>query len=160
MIKGNYGTAVMLEGEPNTRYLLPTNLVADYYNVTNNLVGTSAITNFTGEETDAAYFTYDYVTPWQFDHITFNTRVRRGFAYLKLPYDEFKNVSIVEMVDNINAVAKGDVNGDGVVNGSDVTALYNVLLDNAIPGGDADVNGDGVVNGSDVTALYNLLLEQ
>ncbi|MBP5560748.1 MAG: leucine-rich repeat protein [Muribaculaceae bacterium] len=53
---------------------------------------------------------------------------------------------------------QGDVNGDGIVNGSDVTALYNVLLDNATPAGDADVNGDGIVNGSDVTALYNILL--
>ena len=52
----------------------------------------------------------------------------------------------------------GDVSGDGIVSGADVTALYNVLLDGATPGGDADVNGDGIVNGSDVTALYNLLL--
>ena len=53
---------------------------------------------------------------------------------------------------------QGDVNGDGVVSGADVTALYNVLLDGATPAGDADVNGDGVVSGADVTALYNLLL--
>lgn len=53
---------------------------------------------------------------------------------------------------------QGDVNGDGIVSGADVTALYNVLLDDAIVAGDADVNGDGVVSGSDVTALYNILL--
>ena len=52
----------------------------------------------------------------------------------------------------------GDVNGDGIVSGADVTALYNVLLDDAVVAGDADVNGDGVVSGADVTALYNLLL--
>ena len=52
----------------------------------------------------------------------------------------------------------GDVNGDGIVSGADVTALYNVLLDGATVDGDADVNEDGIVNGSDVTALYNLLL--
>ncbi|MBP5560872.1 MAG: hypothetical protein J6X70_03615, partial [Muribaculaceae bacterium] len=52
-------------------------------------------------------------------------------------------------------VLKGDVNGDGVVSGADVTALYNVLLDDATPNGGADVNGDGVVSGADVTALYN-----
>ncbi len=55
---------------------------------------------------------------------------------------------------------QGDVNGDGVVSGADVTALYNVLLDGATPAGDADVNGDGVVSGADVTALYNLLLNE
>ena len=53
----------------------------------------------------------------------------------------------------------GDVNGDGLVNGSDVTALYNYLLNNQATTGNADVNGDGNVNGSDVTALYNLLLK-
>ena len=57
-----------------------------------------------------------------------------------------------------NTATPGDVNGDGVVSGADVTALYNVLLDNATPAGDADVNGDGVVSGADVTALYNILL--
>ena len=55
-------------------------------------------------------------------------------------------------------VLRGDVNGDGVVSGADVTALYNVLLDGATVAGDADVNGDGVVSGADVTALYNILL--
>ncbi|MBP5560487.1 MAG: hypothetical protein J6X70_01600 [Muribaculaceae bacterium] len=60
--------------------------------------------------------------------------------------------------DEADASIAGDVNGDGVVSGADVTALYNVLLDNATVAGDADVNGDGIVNGSDVTALYNLLL--
>ena len=53
----------------------------------------------------------------------------------------------------------GDVNGDGIVNGSDVTALYNYLLNNQATTGNADVNGDGNINGSDVTALYNLLLK-
>lgn len=51
-----------------------------------------------------------------------------------------------------------DVNRDGAVNGSDVTTLYNQLLDNIIAAGNADVNRDGVVNGSDVTALYQKLL--
>ena len=53
----------------------------------------------------------------------------------------------------------GDVDGNGVVNGSDVTALYNLLLNGAQPVGNADVDGNGTINGSDVTALYNLLLQ-
>ena len=53
----------------------------------------------------------------------------------------------------------GDVNGDGRVNVSDVTALINMILgltpmDEAY----ADVNGDGRVNVSDVTALINIIL--
>ena len=52
----------------------------------------------------------------------------------------------------------GDVNGDNIVNGADVTALYGVLLDGTTVNGNADVNNDGSINGSDVTALYNILL--
>jgi hypothetical protein len=53
----------------------------------------------------------------------------------------------------------GDVNGDGIVSGADVTALYGLLLDGKEVAGNADVNGDGSVSGADVTALYNLLLK-
>ena len=57
------------------------------------------------------------------------------------------------------APLQGDVDGNGVVNGSDVTALYNFLLNGDLPAGLTDVDGNGTVNGSDVTALYNLLLQ-
>ena len=52
-----------------------------------------------------------------------------------------------------------DVNRDGEVTGSDVTALYNHILfgqDTEIFNGDQ--NGDGEVTGSDVTAVYNIIL--
>ena len=54
---------------------------------------------------------------------------------------------------------KGDVNGDGKVNVSDVTALVNMIL-GVIPKDftRGDVNGDGNINVSDVTALINLIL--
>lgn len=57
------------------------------------------------------------------------------------------------------APVAGDVNGDGEVTGSDVTALYNHILfgqDTEIFNGDQ--NGDGEVTGSDVTAVYNIIL--
>ena len=53
---------------------------------------------------------------------------------------------------------RGDVNGDGVVSGADVTALYGYLLDGKSVAGEPDVSGDGLVSGADVTALYNILL--
>ena len=55
---------------------------------------------------------------------------------------------------------RGDVNGDGSVNISDVTALINYLLTGNASGinlTNADVNSDGSVNISDVTALINYL---
>ena len=54
---------------------------------------------------------------------------------------------------------RGDVNGDGEVNGADITALYEYILNNVEPAGDPDVSGDGTINGADVTELYNLLLK-
>ena len=53
----------------------------------------------------------------------------------------------------------GDVNNDGKVNVSDVTALVNMILGVASMDQErADVNGDGKVNVSDVTALINIIL--
>ena len=53
----------------------------------------------------------------------------------------------------------GDVNGDGKVNVSDVTALINMILGvTPMDQTAADVNGDGRVNVSDVTALINIIL--
>ena len=58
-----------------------------------------------------------------------------------------------------NAGLRGDVNGDGIVNISDVTALIDLLLaDGTISNPVADCNQDGIVNISDVTALIDYLL--
>ena len=54
---------------------------------------------------------------------------------------------------------KGDINGDGVVNVSDVTALINKILGTSTySDATCDINADGVVNVSDVTALINIIL--
>ena len=56
-------------------------------------------------------------------------------------------------------VLKGDVNGDGRVNVSDVSALINMILGmTTMDQTRADVNGDGRVNVSDVSALINIIL--
>ena len=52
----------------------------------------------------------------------------------------------------------GDVNRDGKVNISDVTALVNIILGRKASIPEADVNNDGTVNISDVTALVNIIL--
>ena len=54
--------------------------------------------------------------------------------------------------------AHGDVNGDGAVNITDVTALIDLLLSGAVPPAAADCNRDGNVNITDVTALIDYLL--
>ena len=58
-----------------------------------------------------------------------------------------------------NALLKGDVNRDGKVNVSDVTALINMILGVIEKDEEsADVNKDGKINVSDVTALINIIL--
>ena len=58
-----------------------------------------------------------------------------------------------------NAGLRGDVNGDGSVNISDVTALIDLLLGGGtISNPAADCNQDNGINISDVTALIDYLL--
>lgn len=55
-----------------------------------------------------------------------------------------------------------DVNTDGIVNSTDVVALYNII---GKGGGDAeqklraDVNGDGTINSTDVVTVYNYIVD-
>ena len=60
------------------------------------------------------------------------------------------------------AFARGDVNGDGSVNISDVTVLIDYLLNGNTSGVNisaADCNQDGSVNIGDVTVLIDYLLK-
>lgn len=54
---------------------------------------------------------------------------------------------------------KGDVDGNGVVNANDVTALINLILAGSQPSC-GDIDGNWVVNVSDVTALVSQILSQ
>ena len=62
--------------------------------------------------------------------------------------------------DNVNLpdVRKGDVNGDGEVNGTDLVALANMILGTSEKKSAADMNGDGEVNGTDYVTLANIVL--
>ena len=51
----------------------------------------------------------------------------------------------------------GDVNGDGVVNISDVNAIIDMILRGAYHA-TGDVNGDGTVNIGDINAIINIIL--
>ena len=57
-----------------------------------------------------------------------------------------------------NTIQRGDVNGDGQVNISDVTALIDLILSGGAFPTQADVNSDGQYNISDVTTLIDMLL--
>ena len=53
----------------------------------------------------------------------------------------------------------GDVNGDGTITAADVTALYDVLLNNDTTHlVNGDQNGDNNITAADITAVYDILL--
>lgn len=60
------------------------------------------------------------------------------------------NIVIVADADSASCADDPDINGDGVVNGADLTI---VLANWDAPGGPADVNCDGIVNGEDLTIV-------
>ena len=86
------------------------------------------------------------------------TTLNAGYAYLKLSPTEAGNTK--EIFIDLWPKTTGDINGDGEVNVSDVTALINKILGSSTYS-DAvcDINGDGEINVSDVTALINLILK-
>ena len=67
--------------------------------------------------------------------------------------------NIVGDYSGISDYVPGDVNGDSVVTAADVTALYDIMLNNdsshVVNG---DQNGDGEITAADVTAVYDVLL--
>ena len=70
----------------------------------------------------------------------------------------WSNIIEVTLADQSQGL-QGDVNGDGRVNVSDVSALINMILGlEPMAEARADVNGDGRVNVSDVSALINIIL--
>lgn len=77
-----------------------------------------------------------------------------------LPLAQVQNMEFTNDAGSSTTVIRGDVNGDGSVNITDVSQLINYLQ-----GGDVEIvqaaancNGDNDVNISDVTMLINFLL--
>lgn len=89
-------------------------------------------------------------TPFRLRLACWNANIESRFSVRKVI------MSVYEY--NLSGVV-GDVNNDGFVTAADVTALYDLLLnndsDNVVSG---DVNADGVITSADITAVYNVLL--
>ena len=54
-------------------------------------------------------------------------------------------------------IIRGDVNGEGVVNGTDIQAIINLIIESQYDE-KADVNEDGVVNGTDIQEVINIIV--
>ena len=152
-----YLRGFILEGTPGKHYMLNT-IGGALYDASNVLQGASGAVRFTGDETDAAYYglaSYD-------EPLTFYRHLgaRIGMAYVKLPYDVFKNVSSVQLIFD-NGGVRGDINGDGQVNAGDVSELYAIILGtDTTNAGRGDLNADGNINAGDISELYSIILSE
>lgn len=75
----------------------------------------------------------------------------------------WSNIEEVTLHENVPVFVRGDVNSDGNVNITDVTALINYLLSKNATGVNlqaADCNQDTIINITDVTVLINYLLSK
>ena len=69
----------------------------------------------------------------------------------------FDNLKIQKLEINPSGGIKGDVNGDGEVDGTDIQEVINLILVEGYSKA-ADVNGDGEVDGTDIQEIINIIL--
>jgi len=110
------GTGVLLKGEVETTYKVPVENTD--YNYNNNLVGVLSDTEVTT----------GYVFDGVFKAVGGNAVVPANTAYLVLPAAINAGVSQLNLCITDGPVVKGDVNGDGRVDISDVVSLVNLIL--------------------------------
>ena len=155
-VKGKTGLLVHATPGKMYRFDLPTGTIVT---PTNLLKGAGQDNLLITPPSNSSYY-YFKSSEKKFVHFTNDRTFQAYHCYLDIPLATAPATDIikVDIIPYTNFI-KGDVNGDGKVNVSDVTALINMIL--GITTTDqtrADVNGDGKVNVSDVTALINLIL--
>ncbi len=121
------------------------------------------------------FFTEKYNTI--FDHIVLNTPVSNTYtcdtivpSKTGVYYFGFHCTSVagygwlllhnfsIKMVKDAPSIV-GDVDGDGVVTSTDITCIYNYMLnDDMTYVATSDVDGDGNITSTDITVIYNILL--
>lgn len=95
--------------------------------------------------------------------VTVDASVANGDYQLTVSNAELSTTSnaIINLTDAVATITvggvKGDVNGDGNVNISDVNAVISVMCGDTTYAATADVNGDGSVNISDVNAVITIM---
>lgn len=63
--------------------------------------------------------------------------------------------NLSQLEPNVWGIYSGDINQDGVIDGSDSTQLINDIENAAFGNLTTDLNGDGAVDNSDTTFFYN-----
>ena len=149
VVHGNVGSYCRLN------YATGSNLTTSQYLKAVNSSG------YVNSGTNTSRFEINATKP-QFDKITESTFFYTGSSYLELnTSDTGGATTIYTNLSEGSGGIYGDVNGDGIVTAADVTAIYDVLLNNDYSNVvNGDVNGDGDITAGDVTEIYNILLGQ
>ena len=120
---------------------------SDYYFDKELVANTATIS--TGKTTNEmkAKSTYD---GWDFETVWGrNNDVNDGYPFLRIFHPD-----VIDSPDG----QRGDVNGDGIVNGTDIQAIINLIVAGEYDA-NADVNGDGTVNGTDIQEVINIIVD-
>ena len=81
----------------------------------------------------------------------------RGVTNARQNWMSFSDFRLVRFP-NSEPAQRGDVNGDGVVNGTDIQAIINLIVAGEYDE-NADVNEDGNVNGTDIQEVINIIVD-
>lgn len=123
-----------------------------------------------GSSWDYCTFSIDGSIQFQYGNIdndwtTFTVELGRGSHTLVWKYHKDGSINgagdyfAVDNVKLVTTVQLGDINGDGIINVADVTALIQIVLNSTpVDLALADLSGDGTVNVADVTALIQIVL--
>ena len=68
----------------------------------------------------------------------------------------FCNITIEGIMTEPEGI-KGDVNGDGIVNGTDIQAIINLIVEGEYDQ-KADINEDSIINGTDIQEIINIIV--
>ena len=80
--------------------------------------------------------------------------VPKGYVSDYQATDQWKDFFFIE---EIKPVLRGDVNGDDVVNGTDIQAIINLIVESQYDK-KGDVNEDGIVNGTDIQEVIKIIV--
>ena len=98
------------------------------------------------------YVHYDNETPDDNKITAVQVKVATDKGWKVVKYDG------TEWVDYAGVL--GDVNGDDRINGTDIQAVINFIVDEEDYDKTFDINGDEKVNGSDIQGIINIILEE
>ena len=84
--------------------------------------------------------------------------VPRGCVDAYQSADQWKDFLFIEESDTSDSL-RGDVNGDGFVNGTDIQTVINFIVVGEYDE-KADVNADDVVNGTDIQEVINIIVDE